>query len=95
MTGHTACKECGETYVHALGLCRKCLDKKRRADREARMAAGDIPEPVRPSRINIGLKTCVVCGVKAASVRGMCVHCYKKDLYHKKKVSAEAGETLK
>lgn len=80
------CKECGGSVVHALGLCRKCLDAKRHRDRGAIMAAGDAPV-VRPSKINIGLKTCSVCGVNAASLRGMCVNCYRKERYAAKKIA--------
>lgn len=85
------CKECGDASVHALGMCRKCFDAKRSADREARIAAGDVV--VRPGHINIGLKICTVCKKRAASIKGMCSICRKRVAVAARKArnEAEAG----
>lgn len=94
MKHFTYCEKCGKAVpIFENGLCQRCFRETLHAARTA------TEKTVRPNRINIGLKTCVVCGVRAASLRGMCSICYKRAQYAAKqkaaKAAAEAGETLK
>lgn len=70
------CAKCGEAApIFENGLCKDCFTK------ELHEARTSDKQPVRPNKINIGLKICSVCRTRAASLRGMCSICYKRAQY--------------